>query len=81
MGCVAAIPCDWGNKPEKEENLTKMRKEIMQAEHLHILRITIDHLDNGEGDGALLLVLQQLLKDEFEQEGKGEDNPVPGTRG
>ena len=37
----------------------------------------IDHLDDGEGNGALLLVLQQLFKEEFQQEGKGEDNPVP----
>ena len=39
-----------------------------------------DHLDHGEGNGALLLVLQQLFKEEFQQEGKGEDNPVPAER-
>ena len=37
MGSVAAIPCDGGNKPKKEENLTTVKKEIMHAEHPHIL--------------------------------------------
>ena len=36
------------------------------------------NLSNGEGYGALLLVLQQLLKEKLDQEGKGQDNPVPG---
>ena len=39
------------------------------------------NLSNSEGYGALLLVLQQLLKEKLEQEGKGEDNPVPGKTG
>ena len=38
------------------------------------------NLSNSEGYGALLLVLQQLLKEKLEQEGKGQDNPVPGKK-
>ena len=45
------------------------------------LSIAMGHLDNGEGDGGLFLVLQQSFKEEFKQECKGEDNPVPGRKG